>query len=43
LRVRRGRGGEIDAAPLPVMLTALRLPTIAQLWPAFAAQADKEG
>lgn len=36
-------GGEIDAARLPMMLTALRLPTIAKLWPTFAAQADKEG
>jgi len=34
---------EIDAARLPLMLTALRLPTIGKLWPAFAAQADKEG
>jgi DNA replication protein DnaC len=34
---------EIDAARLPVMLTSLRLPTIAKLWTPFAAQADKEG
>ncbi len=34
---------EIDAARLPLMLTSLRLPTIGKLWPAFAAQADKEG
>ena len=34
---------EIDAARLPIMLTNLRLPTIGKLWPAFAAQADKEG
>ena len=28
---------------LPLMLTALRLPTFANLWPAFADRADREG
>ena len=30
-------------AKLPLMLTALRLPTFANLWPAFADRADREG
>ena len=32
-----------DAARLPVMLTQLRLPTIARLWPTFTETADREG
>ena len=32
-----------DAARLPLMLTELRLPTIARLWPDITARADKEG
>lgn len=32
-----------DAARLPELLKALRLPTIKRLWPDFAAQADAEG
>ena len=32
-----------DTAKLPLMLTALRLPTFANLWPAFADRADREG
>ena len=32
-----------DTAKLPLMLTALRLPTFANLWPAFADRADGEG
>ena len=32
-----------DTAKLPLMLTALRLPTFANLWPAFADKADREG
>jgi len=32
-----------DAARLPPLLTALRLPTIKRLWPDIAAQADSEG
>ena len=32
-----------DTAKLPLMLTALRLPTFANLWPAFAESADREG
>ena len=31
-----------DAARLPLMLTELRLPTIARLWPDITARADKE-
>ncbi|PWC89316.1 IS21-like element helper ATPase IstB [Azospirillum sp. TSO5] len=33
----------IDTARLPLLLNDLRLPTIARLWPDFAARADKEG
>lgn len=33
----------VDTAKLPTLLTALRLPTIARLWPNFCATADKEG
>jgi len=33
----------IDTARLPLLLTELRLPTVARLWPDFAARADKEG
>lgn len=33
----------IDTAKLPLLLTALRLPTFARLWPEFCAQANKEG
>lgn len=32
-----------NAAKLPVMLTALRLPTIARLWQDLGARADREG
>ena len=32
-----------DTAKLPLMLTVLRLPTFANLWPAFADRADREG
>jgi DNA replication protein DnaC len=32
----------IDAAQLPAMLTQLRLPTIARLWPAITQTADRE-
>jgi DNA replication protein DnaC len=32
-----------DTAKLPLMLGALRLPTIGQLWQEFGAQADREG
>jgi DNA replication protein DnaC len=32
-----------DAAKLPLMLSALRLPTIGRLWQEFAAQSDREG
>lgn len=34
---------EIDVHTLPVMLTALRLPSFGKRWQAFAEQADKEG
>ena len=33
----------VDTAKLPLMLTALRLPTFARLWPEFARRADREG
>lgn len=33
----------VDTAKLPMLLTALRLPTVARLWPDFCARADKEG
>lgn len=33
----------IDTARLPLLLNELRLPTVARLWPDFAARADKEG
>jgi DNA replication protein DnaC len=33
----------VDTAKLPMLLTALRLPTVARLWPEFCARADKEG
>lgn len=33
----------IDTAKLPLMLTTLRLPTFARLWPDFARRADREG
>ena len=32
-----------DSAKLPVMLTTLRLPTIARLWQDLGARADREG
>lgn len=32
-----------DTAHLPMLLTQLRLPTIARLWPAIAETADREG
>src|SRR5690348_6191769 len=34
---------DIDAARLPVMLTALRLPTIGRIWQALGAHADRDG
>jgi DNA replication protein DnaC len=34
---------EIDAARLPLMLNALRLPTIGRLWASFSAEADRQG
>ena len=33
----------VDAGKLPLLLKALRLPTITRLWPEFCARADKEG
>lgn len=33
----------VDTAKLPLLLTALRLPTFARLWPEFAKRADREG
>ncbi len=33
----------VDTAKLPTLLTVLRLPSIARLWPEFCARADKEG
>ncbi len=36
-------GITIDVARLPLLLTELRLPTIAKLWPQFTEQADREG
>ena len=33
----------VDTAKLPTLLTALRLPTVARLWPDFCARADKDG
>ena len=33
----------VDTAKLPMLLTALRLPTFARLWPEFCARANKEG
>lgn len=33
----------VDAARLPLLLTELRLPTVARLWPEFAQRADREG
>jgi len=33
----------VDTAKLPLLLTALRLPTVARLWPEFAQRADREG
>jgi len=32
----------VETAKLPVLLTALRLPTVARLWPEFCARADTE-
>ena len=32
-----------DTARLPLLLTTLRLPTVARLWPAIGATADAEG
>ena len=34
---------DVDAAKLPVMLSALRLPTIGRIWQEFGARADREG
>lgn len=33
----------VETATLPALLAALRLPTVARLWPEFCARADKEG
>ena len=33
----------VDTAKLPFLLTSLRLPTFARLWPEFAERADREG
>lgn len=33
----------VDTARLPLLLTELRLPSIARLWPEFTQRADKEG
>ena len=33
----------VDTAKLPMLLTALRLPTFARLWPEFCARANTEG
>lgn len=33
----------VDTAKLPLLLTALRLPTFARLWPEFCARANREG
>jgi len=33
----------VDVARLPLLLTELRLPTIAKLWPQFTERADREG
>ena len=33
----------VDTARLPLLLTELRLPSIARLWPAFTDRADREG
>lgn len=35
-------GATIDTARLPAMLTQLRLPTIARLWPAITEAANRE-
>jgi len=36
-------GTTVDTAKLPLLLNELRLPSVARLWPDFAARADKEG
>ena len=36
-------GTAADAARLPLMLAALRLPTIKRLWPELAEQSNREG
>ena len=33
----------VETAKLPILLSALRLPTIARFWPEFCIKADKEG
>jgi len=33
----------VETAKLPMLLTALRLPSFARLWPEFCERADKEG
>lgn len=33
----------VDTARLPLLLSELRLPTVARLWPDFAERADREG
>lgn len=32
----------VDTAKLPLMLTSLRLPTFARLWPELTQRADRE-
>ena len=39
----RGRVSDVDAAKLPVMLTALRLPTIGRIWQEFGARGRPRG
>ena len=34
---------DVDATKLPVMLSALRMPTIGRVWQEFGARADREG
>ncbi len=39
---REGATIAVDAARLPILLTELRLPTFARIWPSFAETADAE-
>ena len=34
---------EVDAAQLALLLTELRLPTVARMWPEIAERSDREG